>query len=276
MANIRTKDISVAYPATPAARLELMMGAPGNISVTPGTGDDFVHGKIEYDRVKWTPEIEIQDDLVRLVQAERWEDRPAFESGQVNRWQLQLGDKKQFSLSVRSSVGNGEWQLGGLPLTELRFTTGVSRSTIGFDKPNPQVMTDFTLQVGVNQVTVNGLANANFKEMYIEGGVGDIVLNLTGRGLQQDAHISFHGGVGKFSLTVADGLPVSVKVTGMTSIRAAGSFKKSDIDERHGWLSGLPFGGTYTTAGFTATASPKLTVDVTTGVGEINLNSISV
>lgn len=272
---IKEYHLDVPYPTAVPANLEIRLGAPAKIEATDGACDSLVKGMVRYDRIKWMPEVTTEGNTVRLLQAERWEDRPTLDTKFVNEWKLQLGNKKPYSLNIRNSVGEGHWELGGLPLTRLSIGAGVSRNRVFFSQPNPDIMEDFTIQTGVNEASFSGLLNANFRDMFIEAGVGDLTLSFTGQSLRQDCNVRVHAGVARFTINVAAGIPALVKVSGISGTRALGEFKRQSESAHSGFLGDLFSRGTFATKAFTGEeGKPQLRIEITSGVGDILLNTV--
>jgi len=113
-AGVMTYEVDVPYPDTPSARLEIVVGAPGRVSVEGGAGR-FVEGTIEYDVPEWEPEVEAEGGRVKIAQLERVWDRSILRVRPENRWGLRIGGEKPFSLGIKSSVGGGGGSSGASP-----------------------------------------------------------------------------------------------------------------------------------------------------------------
>ena len=258
-------NVRVPYPSSATNSLEIVIGAPGQVKVGGGATEGFVTGTVEYDRQLWAPKVEERAGTVRIVQAERFEDRFDFSLDTVNRWNLQLGSERPFDMLVRCGVNQGRWDLGGIPLTDLRIETGVSENTFTFDAVNPQVMKRLDLRCGVASVELDGLLNANFERMDVKGGVGSVTLRFTGESLKRNTRLKIEGGVGQFSVVVAKGVPARADVTGLAGVNNRGDFKQLK--------AGSLFGGSYETPDYATATGPRLTVDITAGISGISLET---
>jgi hypothetical protein len=257
------EEIEIPYPDAPSVALEIAIGAAGRVHVGGGSEEGFVEGRIEYDVPEWKPRVHVSGGTVRIAQAERWEERWPLHDF-VNRWDLRLGDGKPFRLRVKTGVTTGDWGLGGLPITDLRFDTGVSRNRISFDGPNPETMEGFKLGAGVGDVELEGLLDANFRRMEVSGGVGDVTLGFNGMELRQDSTVKVEGGVGSFKIIVDEGVPARATVKGLTSVVALGGFRR-----RRGRI----FGGEYANQAYEGARGSRLEFDITVGVGSVTLDT---
>ena len=263
--DLQTETIDVPYPDAESIALEIMMGASGDVRVAGGTADRFVAGTVEYNIAEWKPEVQQRGSTVRIVQWPRIEDAGWEFLNIENRWNLRLGSAKPFSLDVGIGANRGRWDLGGLPLTDLRVQTGASHNTFSFDAPNPVTMQTLEVGAGAAAVELDGLLNANFRRMDVKGGAGQVTLRFTGAELKQDARIKIEGGAGHFAITVGETIPARVKTTGLMAVVAQGAFSRQ---------SGLPFfSGAYTTPAYDTATGPRLEFEITVGVGAITLDT---
>jgi len=103
--------------------------------------------------------------------------------------------------------------LGGIRLTRLEIATGASQTVIAIFEPNPEPMSQASMDVGAADFTVLNLGNLNTERIEIDAGIGDIELGLTGDWRQN-----------------APGLGVRlVKDTFLTSLDFEGLVKDGDI-----------------------------------------------
>jgi len=261
---IRVESLDVPYPEGDSARLEIVVRSAGRINVSRGAPGKFVEGTVEYDDSELAPVVRIQGDRVRIVQEERFVVR--VRSNPVNRWDLKLGDGKPFAMDVRCGVSMGDWDLGGLPLTDLSLHAGVSNNSLSFEAPNPEALSLLKLSAGAGDLDAGGLLNANFDRMKVEGGVGEVRLGFTGKSLDRDARVDIAGGVGSFRVTVDETVPTRVSVEGLASVSAHGGFLQTRS-------RGFPLGGVYTNDAYEESKEPSLRIDIRMGVGSVSLDT---
>lgn len=260
---MQVEQINVPYPDADSARLEIVVGAAGRVNVKDGAGEAFVEGTIEYDVPEWVPRIHLQDNTVRLVQDPRFWKR--LHPDPVNMWDLRLGDEKSFSIDLKSGVSMGRWDLGRLPITGLNIETGVSNNVITFDGPNPEVLKSFKLTAGAGDVRLEGLLDANFEQMKLRGGVGEVVLRYTGEKLSRDARVTMDGGVGSFRIIVDETVPARATVKGLASVSTRDRFRRL--------RGGFPSGGEYRNDAYESVTGPRLEFNIAMGIGSITLDT---
>lgn len=248
---LQTLDIHEAPPeGGEAARLTLSL-APGNLQLSGG-GDGLVSGRIEYNMAAWRPEIRRDGPAVAIEQSVDSDGLTLPAGDVINRWDLRLGDGP-LELTLSAGAYQGQVDLGGLRLRRLEINDGASTSLVRFDQANPETMSLLKYATGASQVTLTGLANANFTEMVFDGGAGTYVLDFSGA-LQRDARVTVRAGVCTLTIRVPTGTPVVVTAAGaVTTVTTQGT-----------WAA---LGNTYRAAG----AGPQLTIDVDMGLGTLQL-----
>jgi hypothetical protein len=263
---IQLSKLEIPYPQGNSAKLDVVIRSAGRVNVSGGAKDHFVEGSVEYDDPELAPEIREQGDRVRILQDDRFVVR--IRSNPVNRWDLKLGDKKPFSLDVKCGVSMGDWNLGGLPISDLSLQAGVSNNSLSFKAPNPEIIRLIKLSAGAGDLDANNLLNANFERMKVEGGVGEMRLDFTGKNLEKDARVDISGGVGSFKIIVHEDMPTSVSVEGLASVNVHGGF----LQTRN---RGFPLGGVYTNDAYNRGKSPSLSINIRMGVGSASIETTS-
>jgi hypothetical protein len=261
---LKVEEINIPYPDTASARLEIEIRSAGRVNVSGGAKDSFIEGTIEYDAPQLAPIVEAHGDRIRVIQPERFWDN--IRTNPLNRWDLHLGDDKPFSMEVKCGVSMGRWDLGGLPITSLQLEAGVSNNVVTFESPNPEILDGLRLSAGAGDVEVKGLLNSNFHRMKVEGGVGAVKLDFTGKKLDRDATVEISGGVGNYRVTMGEAVPARVRVEGLASVSAMGGFRKM---RRGGFL-----GGEYTNEAYEDSQGPVLEIDIRMGVGSVTLDAV--
>jgi hypothetical protein len=241
-------QISVPAPAGGSAELEISFGA-GELTLAPGAAG-LVEGTAEYNVEALKPEVvtsgsavEIkQGDLLNLVEPR----------GVKSKWDFQLG-ATPMDLTVNAGAYEGDLQLGGLSLSGLTIKDGAASVKLDFNKPNASSMQVFRYETGASQVTMTGLANANFSTMIFSSGAGDYELDFSGD-LQRDATVTITTGLRNLRPTLPNGASATgTAETGVTNINADSSWSQS--------------GNRYTHDG----SGPALTFIITGGAGNITL-----
>jgi hypothetical protein len=114
-------------------------------------------------------------------------------------------------------------------------------------------MSQFNYTTGASNVTMKGLANANFKTFIFNSGAGNYTLDFSGK-LQQAATVSIDSGLSDLTLIIPAGVNASVTVDSTLA----------DVSFGEGWLQQ---GKIYSQTGEGAT----LTMIINLGAGNLRL-----
>ena len=240
--------VNVPRPDADTARLVISFGA-GELTLAPGASN-LVEGTAEYNIEALKPQVSTdganveikQGDVLNLIEPQ----------GVKSKWDFQLG-ASPMDLSINAGAYHGDFHLGGLALTGLTVKDGAASVDLDFSQPNPSSMPVFRYETGASQVTMTGLANANFSTMIFNSGAGEYELDFGGK-LQRDATVTISTGLSTLKLVVPQGVPASVTAeTGVSDIKASTAWTQS--------------GNHYTHAG----SGPTLTFIIKGGAGQLTL-----
>lgn len=223
-------SISVADPKADEAQLSLSFGA-GDLIISTGA-KNFVDGTALYNVRDLRPEIVTQDGEVEIKQGD-FESIPPFE-GLKNEWDLRLG-KTPMDLTIAAGAYDGNLELGGLSLKSLNIQDGASDVELSFSEPNLVEMSTFRYTTGASDVTMEGLANANFATMVFNSGAGHYTLDFSGE-LQRDAAVSIDCGFSDLNLIIPEDVNAVVTIDSALADIHVGSgwSQKNDVYTQEG------------------------------------------
>jgi N-terminal domain of toast_rack, DUF2154 len=199
-------SITVADPKSDEAQLGLSFGA-GDLTISTGA-KNLVDGTVLYNVRDLKPEITSQNGEIEIKQG-NFEGFPPFE-GMKNKWDLKLG-KTPMDLRIAAGAYDGILELGGLSLKSLTIQDGASNVELSFSEPNLVEMSLFSYTTGASDVTMDGLANANFKTFIFNSGAGDYTLDFSGE-MQRDATVSIDSGFSDLNLIIPEGMNAVVTI----------------------------------------------------------------
>lgn len=245
-----TDEVSVAAPKSGDAKLEINFGA-GDLTLSPGA-DGLVDGTATYNIPDLKPIVEEDGNSVVIRQGSyEFNGVPTLDNIK-NTWDLKLGSAPM-ELTIAAGAYDGNLDLGGLSLTNLTVKDGAATVKLTFSKPNAVEMTVFRYETGASDVTITGLANANFGTMVFNGGAGNYDLGFDGE-LQRGATVTVDCGLSDLTLRIPKDVRAVVTVEGgLSSVNTSSNWANS--------------GDTYTQDG----NGPTLTIIVKLGAGSLTL-----
>ena len=253
--SLETYEIEVPPPDSNAiSEVRLEFGA-GELNLSPGSDEYLISGTATYNVEEFEPKVTVSGTDVKISQQiEEINIIPILGDEFENVWDLELGSSPM-ELDISAGGYRGEFELGGVPIHELRIAEGAADTRVSFSEINPVEMDTLRYDTGASRATLTGLANANFKEMDFRSGAGDYRLDFSGQ-LQQDAYVSIKSGLSSIVIIVPEGTPATVRFEGgLTNVDLDGDWRMS--------------GGRYTLPG----EGPELTITVEMGAGNLELRT---
>jgi hypothetical protein len=243
---------------TESATVEILFGA-GVLEIAAGEPDELFSGHFLYNVDEWEPEI-TYDDGKLIVQQGNGEDSWGWpgDEGARNEWKLKFSPEVALQMDIKAGAGQGELDLTGLQLEQLDVDLGAGEFTVNFDEPNQARMDRFTLDAGATSLEVNGVGNASPEEMVVQGGAGEITLDLTGD-WACSSDIEVTAGFGHLTLRLPDDVGVRADVEGgLAEIETSGLQRSGDayVNDAYG------------------EAEIELNITVTTGFGQVSLEVV--
>lgn len=252
--DVKEEKITLPLAGAGATDVNIMFGA-GALDVEAGFSSELLAAIFRYNVERWAPEITREGDDLTIRQGgdqRQW----GIPSGNVrNQWELGFSPEALLRLNMRAGAGEGELDFTGLRISELDVDLGAGNFVLRFDDPNPVPMDHMTLDTGASRLEVLGVGNASPAEVRLQGGVGDIALDLTGE-WTRSSDVTVRAGAGALRLILPADVGVEVETRGgLTNVEAYGLRQ---------------MGGTYTNDAF-GESEVELRVKVTTGVGNVRL-----
>ncbi|MDT8305201.1 MAG: toast rack family protein [Anaerolineae bacterium] len=218
------------------ARVTVQIGA-GELNVSSGARD-LMEGTFTFNVAEWRPEIAYTvtgttGDL--RVQQPNVEAGLGFSDRNVtNRWDLRFSDALPLEMTVRLGAGENRLNLADLNVRRLSLETGAGETTL--------------------------LAGGNLRDLDVQGGVGELEVNLATGTWAEDLTAHIRGGVGSTLLILPADVGVRVEVQqGLGSVNASGLAKDGNV---------------YTNAAY-GQSDATLSLRVESGVGEVTLQGLT-
>jgi len=245
-------EILVPLPADAdgTTTLTLAFGA-GTLNLQPGS-QSLVSGTATYNVADFAPDVTTTGSNVRIEQG-NWRLTGIPNTSEIkNEWELSLGSTP-LDLHVEAGAYKGEYELGGLALTNLTLRDGAADVELAFSEPNAAEMTLLRYETGASNVSLTGLANANFASMELDCGAGNYTLDFSGE-LKRAGSVDIETGISNLTLVIPAGIPVQLTLEGGLTNASMGA----------GWSRN---GKVYSQAG----EGPALTIVVEMGAGNLTI-----
>lgn len=200
MSNAEMSTINIPYSEATDLHLRISVGAC-RLRVMPGEGDAWVSGSYDDPSGSLPYRVTQEGGTVRITQERNWPDFFNLFGSGMPRFDLNLGKARSYALTIETGASDNNLDLGGLPITRLEIKTGAGKMDLDFSAPNPQPMTLFNVSAGATAMDFKGLGNANFTELFVEGGAASYRFDFGGA-LQQNGHVRISTGVSSLELRI--------------------------------------------------------------------------
>lgn len=236
--------------------------AAGALTVTPGAGTHLYRMQLAFDPLRFQPlsRYESPASTVRLG-AEPLSGavlRVASPDARVQNAVIELSPRVDLSLRLSLGAVDGAVELGGLRVTDLHMTSGPSRATLRFSRPNAVRCGTATIEAGAAELAVIGLGNSRCQRIDVEGGIGRLTLDFGGE-WRENADVSVRMTVGELVIRLPRDVGIQLSLD-----RFLAAFKPAGLVQR---------GTTFVSPGYDE-ATRRLDIALTTAVGGVRIEWI--
>jgi len=236
-----------------ALEVRVKYGA-GRFDVRAGDAGTLFRVFLRYDAQRLQPEIAYGDGRLE-VGLEGTSDRIQSRGESNAELRVFLPRSVPTDLNLEFGAVRAQMDLGGIPLTGLRLSTGASESVIRVSEPNHAKLERVRMEVGAAKFEARELGNLNASRIEVEAAVGDVSLDFAGE-WQRDARVSVKMGLGALALHFPREVGVRVTKRGfLAPFNAPGLERRGEV-----WFS----------PGFES-ATRKVTVELEAALGSIDL-----
>jgi hypothetical protein len=233
--------------------------AAGTLRLVPGRPTELYRMDISYDEERYVPvsDFDAARGNVSLGL------RPSGQGGirVVSKSQLRQAANLTFSprvdldLDVTLGAVDADLELGGLRIGQLNFKAGASRVVVRFSEPNGVRCRSAELSAGAAELSVIGLGNSRCDRIEFEGGVGKVMLDLSGS-WSTSSHVVVKMAMGEMTLRLPRGVGIRLTLDKFLS-----SFQPADLVRQ---------GKSFVSPNYDR-AERRLDLDVTTAVGGVSV-----
>ncbi len=233
--------IRVPLSVATAAAVDVDFGQ-GELFLAPGTAPSLLEGLCQYSMPLLSPSLQEEEHdgqvFVELSGKGRSFGSQA-RAAMTNQWDVQLCRSLPMALDVSVESSTGEIDLGGLQLTDLVLQGDESTLNVGFDRPNPEVMESLRVVIGVGDLEMKRLGNANFRKMSVDGGMGTIELDFSGK-WSHPAEVAIESGLCDVRLIIPREIPVRIATAETVECQLEGFQAEGSHWVNAAWKDGNP------------------------------------
>lgn len=131
-----------------------------------------------------------------------------FKVPEDNEWLVFFSDRVPLDLSFELGMAEADLDLTGLRVEQLSVESGMAKTRLAFEEPNPVAMGSLDIDAGMTKFEGVKLGNARFEQFSFEGGAGSFLLDFTGGPLPEGAEADIEVGMSSLQVILPQDVPV--------------------------------------------------------------------
>jgi len=209
--NLEREEFVIPSESAKNVNLGLRFGV-GKLTVSTSDMADFA--KIEVDRdveaVRETFDHSMSGSTLDVTLKSKPRGHGFKMDSDNNRWDMMLSTRFPTEADLEVGACEADIDLGGIPLTDLKFQIGAAEGKIDFSEPNPSRIRDMKIEAGASKLTLSGLANARFDYMKFLGGAGKFEFDFRGE-FKGESEAKLSVGLGSADILLSDDAAVRIE-----------------------------------------------------------------
>jgi len=202
----------------------------GRLVIRPADPGLLYRIDARYDPAVATPRVREEPDRIRVDLAPG--ERRVLGVRRGTSLTLALSRTVPTALDLTFGAAEAEIELGGIPLTGLRVSTGASDTELSIASLNPARIARARFEMGAASFKAVGLGNLNADRIDVTGGVGDLKLDFGGA-WPRNGEVRVEMGVGSLAMTFPRTVGVQISKRGfLLPLQSSGLERRGDV-----WVS---------------------------------------
>jgi len=181
-----------------------------DLLVSAGKSRDILKAEVSYDADKVRPFIEYAPGKTGIlwIESKRLGNHDDFKHLE-NDWNLEFTPSVPLEFSMDIGLGDCDFDLTDLIITDMDVEVGLAEMRIKFDSPNKERIKRMKIESGLGEFVAEGLLNAHIESFDFTGGLGSSELYFTGK-IQNNCEADIEVGLGSVEIYIEKGTPVKV------------------------------------------------------------------
>jgi predicted membrane protein len=259
---IETKEFK--YDIRTDKTLEVILDIDiGEVDVIPGDTAGQCLIRLSYYPEKFETKVDYKEksnELKVRLDKKGWKSDWDSEEEQSVQAEIFLLRDVDMTLEARVKAGEVSLDLTRLRLKAFKLTFWAGEVGVQFDEPNPVIMDVLDINARIGELSTRHLGNARYRKARINGGIGEIDVDLTGEMLDESKTIvDLDIGEMEVTLPATHGLRLSIG-------GALGFMSQKNID------ADIIKRGSYYYSEDYKVADKSISVRITSGLGELTVN----
>ena len=170
---INIQEELIVYIEIDAGEITVIKNANGGeISISGRINEKYDKLDIGYDKR--------HNEFSLTLDRKKW--FKSIRDDNASRLEIELPGDVIIELNSKVKAGTAEFNLGGLSLKTFNLRNFAGEVQIEFRQPNKIKMNSLDINVKIGETTIKRLGNARFSDANINGGIGELNIDLSGEG----------------------------------------------------------------------------------------------
>ncbi|MBN1783287.1 hypothetical protein JW948_19285 [bacterium] len=252
-----------AFPVSPDQVLDVDLNVDvGEVQVALSDSENVCQISMSYIKEDYRAKADFNEKSNALkirLDKKGWNSKFENDGDNHIRAEVLLPANVVMQLKTRVKAGEVTLDMSGLSIREFHLRVWAGEVSVHFDEPNPVIMDYLDISASIGSLTTSQLGNARFKRARINGGIGEINVDLTGEVLDK-AKAKVDLDIGEAQVILPEDCGIRLAVGGMF-----GFMSSKNIDNR------LEKHGRYYYSEDFDENETSFSVLVTPGLGELNI-----
>lgn len=247
---IQTGKNLIIYLDLDACKISLSKhNNPGEISISGQINEKYDELFIDYDKR--------HNEFSLTLERRKW--FKSIKNDNASRLEILLPDDVIIELTGKIKAGEINFDLGGLKLKDFELRNFAGEVEVDFSQPNKIKMDLLDINVKIGATTLRRLGNARFSEANINGGIGELYIDLLGEGLKSSS-VDIDLDIGSTTIYLPRNFGIKLKSNTL------GFLTQTNMDSEFDKKGRYYYSKNYNSA------SKTMYVTIHSGIGELRVN----
>lgn len=187
----------------------------GTIKIQSDDENNIFRGNTTFSKKEYKPKVNyetIDDSLgyLQIFPAEKTINIFDSKDLKKNKWNLFFSTEIPYEFNFEFGASDAKLDFTNIQIQTLKIENGVGKLVFDCQETNKTSLKELQIDSGVGEMVFNNLLNTNFEKFCFDGGLGDYVLNFTGKSNQKKASAVVNVGLAEVEILLEKGISVEI------------------------------------------------------------------
>jgi len=209
-----TLERIIAYEKIDELQVDIEIGI-ADLTIGQAKENNLLEADIRYNVRRGEPKISFRKSgKVGYLTIESGDKRKDYDEDRDKmsdeNWELLFTPKVPTHFDIEIGLVDAEIDLSGLKVIGFEISGGLSDIQLVFNEPNKEEIDEMSIEIGLGEFTGRKLANANFHQLKLENGLGEVSLDLSGEWRIPEVELNLEVGLGSARVEIPEAIGIEV------------------------------------------------------------------